>query len=203
MKDCLIIQFAKFPRLGAVKTRLQPALGQQGCYQLHIKLVNHVNGVLQTVSADHMLFLDQLGSLPAIDNIAIHTPIMLQQGEDLGARMENAMAWGLKHYQKVIIVGSDCPAITGQHYSEVMAGLENNDHVFVPAEDGGYVLIGAKKVFTPIYNKMPWGTEQVMEKTLQKLHESGEIFLLLDNLWDVDRQQDYERLINQMPSFEI
>jgi len=202
-KDCLIIQFAKFPRLGAVKTRLQGLLAEQGCYELHIKLLSHVNHVIVESGFNHVLALDKLGQLECIDEIAKHSPLLLQQGDDLGAKMQTAMNWGLKHYKKVIIVGSDCPAIETHHYESVSRALDESEQVFIPAEDGGYVLIGATKINETIYSHMPWGTSDVMQETKNRLKQQGASSACLAELWDVDRPEDYRRLIELQPSFDV
>lgn len=201
--DCLIIQFAKFPRLGAVKTRLQGLLAEQGSYDLHIKLLTHVNKTIDESGFDHVLALDKLGQLDCINSIAEQTPVLLQKGLDLGAKMQTALSWGLKKYQKVIIVGSDCPVLGADHYAKVCRSLDEYEQVFIPAEDGGYVLIAATSVNPTIFSDMPWGTGDVMAETKNRLDEQGKSYKCLAELWDVDRPEDYQKLIAINPEFSV
>ena len=202
-KDCLIIQFAKFPRLGAVKTRLQGLLTEQGSYDLHIKLLTHVNQTIEESGFNHVLALDKLGELECINSIAKQTPILLQQGHDLGAKMQAALNWGLKRYQKVVIVGSDCPVLDAEFYAKVCRTLDEYDQVFIPAEDGGYVLIAAKTINPVIFKDMPWGTGEVMTETKSRLDQQGKAYKCLAELWDVDRPEDYQRLVAINPTFNV
>jgi rSAM/selenodomain-associated transferase 1 len=197
--DCLLIQFAKFPRLGGVKTRLKSLLHDDGCFKLHLELMQRVNENLQASGIFHVLSIDQLGQDDTVNQLASHTPILLQQGDDLGQRMQHALAWGLQRAKKVIIVGSDCPVLTAKHLIEVRNTLDQHDHVFIPAEDGGYVLIASTQCFPSIFQGISWGSEEVMAQTNVKLLEGGKSVGYLPELWDIDRPDDYKRLLTVFP----
>lgn len=193
----LIIQFAKFPKHGHVKTRLQSTLGESGCYRLHQNLVQHTaKQILSTPYASVVAF-DQIKEHKLLSTLALEMPLLLQRGSDLGERMMNAFTWALSKYDRVILVGSDCPALTSDHYQLVNAQLEKQDFVFVPAEDGGYVLIACKKVLPALFKNIPWGTGQVWEQTQSAL--KGQKYGVLDQLWDVDRAEDFSRLEQTFP----
>lgn len=198
MLDCIVIQFAKFPRLGGVKTRMQPFLTPQQSLDLHIRLLTHVNRTLHESDVFEVLALDQLGEHPVIDALAVHTPIILQKGEDLGARMKNALSWGLTKAKKVIIVGSDCAALTSSHLQLVSEQLNAYSHVFIPAEDGGYVLIAATQCTNEIFGNIDWGTDKVMGQTREILTNRNVSFSEFSALWDVDRPEDYQRLLAEI-----
>ena len=192
--DCLLIQFAKFPRLGGVKTRLKPLLQDDGCFQLHLELMSCVNENLKASGIFQILSIDQLGQYDTINQLAGHTPILLQQGDDLGERMQHALAWGLQRAKKVIIVGSDCPVIKAQHLKLITEKLNSASHAFIPAEDGGYVLIACTQVLPEIFEGIAWGTEHVMQQTRDKLQQAKQSAFYAEPLWDVDRPEDYHRL---------
>ena len=199
--DCIVIQFAKFPRLGGVKTRLKPLLGDDGCYELHQQLLTQVNKNIYESGLFNVLAIDQLGEQETIQKLATQNCLLLQVGVDLGERMKNAMLWGLKRANKVIIVGSDCPVIKTPHLLEVIEKLNTAKHVFIPAEDGGYVLIACTEVLPSIFENMPWGTDQVMAKTRDKLQNAQQSARYCEPLWDVDRAEDYHRLIKFYPKW--
>lgn len=198
-----LIQFAKFPVLGNVKTRLEPLLSKQGSYDLHVKLVNHMNQVLRDSEGNPVLFLDRIGNHPSIDSIKKHTPLDVQVGEDLGEKMLNAINLALATTDKVVLVGSDCPVLSPEIIQQALNSLDNADMVFVPAEDGGYVLVGASKPNPNVFKNIPWGTGNVMEETLKVLNGDKTLFKLLEKLWDVDRPEDYERLIEWDNTFRV
>ncbi|WP_396587243.1 TIGR04282 family arsenosugar biosynthesis glycosyltransferase [Bermanella sp. R86510] len=208
--DTLIIQFAKYPKLGQVKTRMQPVLSPEQSQKLHIKLLTHTYSELHRLTDDtthYRLALDVLDSHLAIDEVVKTNEPQLgkiqQQGDSLGARMLNAMEQGLREYEKVIIVGSDCPVLSKEAVNQAILALEYAEHTFIPAEDGGYVLIGAKKIFPAIYDNMPWGTGDVLDTTKRRLELANEKAIFLDELWDVDRPEDYKRLISDKAHFEV
>ncbi len=205
MLDFIVIQFAKFPQLGRVKTRLAPDIGHEACLALHYDLLQHTHTMLkeftQSPSAMTVLFLDQLGQDDVINTIATGTPIMLQQGDDLGDKMANALAWGLTQAKKVCIVGSDCPVLSHDDLIQVLSALDESENVFIAAEDGGYVLVGASKLDITVFRYVPWGSEQVMEVTLKRVAQAQVKAKVLGPLWDVDRFADYQRLLQVIPNW--
>lgn len=208
MKKALVLQFAKQPKLGHVKTRMQPVLSPEQSVKLHIKLIRHTWQQIQSLQSDEIevrMALDSEDIHPAMDDLFTDTnrQTLLQQGADLGQRMCHAIEQGLKDYQAVLIVGSDCPAITSHSINEALLALEYADHVFIPAEDGGYVLIGAGKVFPAIFTEIPWGTDEVLSTTKKRLDLAKEKAIFLDSLWDIDRPEDYQRLIETDEAFTV
>ncbi len=205
MLDFIVIQFAKLPQLGRVKTRLAPDIGHEACLALHYDLLQYTHttlkGFTQSPSAMTVLFLDQLGQDDVVNTIATSTPIMLQQGADLGAKMANALAWGLTQAKKLCIVGSDCPVLSHNDLTQVLSALDESENVFIAAEDGGYVLVGASKLDAMVFKDVPWGSEQVMEVTLKRVAQAQVKTKVLGPLWDVDRFADYQRLLQVIPNW--
>ncbi len=81
----------------------------------------------------------------------------------------------------------------------------NNNFAFVPAEDGGYVLIAAATnepvALRRAFEGIDWGTEKVMTQTRERLRECGQTWQELAPRWDIDRPEDYERLLREQPGF--
>jgi uncharacterized protein len=67
--------------------------------------------------------------------------------------------------------------------------------VFVPAEDGGYALIGLSRNDARVFEGINWGGTEVMAQTRERLRGLGWRWHELDTLWDVDRPADYQRLL--------
>lgn len=195
--DCALALFAKAPEPGKVKTRLVPALGAVGAAELHRRLVLHTLDMAAGASpfvhlycapdTDHPFF----SACGRRGGIHLHT----QHGEDLGARMERACEALLQENHAVILIGTDAPALTVRHLvgaSEALAG--GADATFVPADDGGYALIGLTRCLGDLFDDMPWGSERVMSATRARLQRLGCRWTELEPVWDVDRPDDYERL---------
>jgi len=191
-----ILQFAKAPRAGHVKTRLEPALGEQGALELHKKLVRHTWQTLHRADvATVQLWVD---SVAESDFFSTLTPMVetlhQQQGADLGQRMMQAIGQTLAQFEQVILVGSDCPALDEGYLSQAVNALESADVVLGPASDGGYVLIGMRQLRAEVFRHINWGSDQVLMQTRARLEQSGCQWHELPERWDVDRPEDLSKL---------
>lgn len=191
-----IAVFAKAPVPGQAKTRLIPALGPEGAARLHARLVTHT---LTTASAAALgpvtLWCAPDTGHPLFDALAqrFNLTCEVQHGEDLGVRMFNAF----NHHAPdgpVLLIGTDCPALGADTLRAAAHALMNNDAVFVPAEDGGYALIGLNHPERSLFEDIPWGSGTVMSRTRDALRRAGLRWTELAPLWDVDRPEDLPRL---------
>lgn len=85
-----------------------------------------------------------------------------------------------------IIVGSDIPAISAGAIAEAFRLLGRADAVFGPASDGGYWLVGLKRVprvLTP-FASVRWSSETALADTLANLE--GKKIAFVATLSDVD-----------------
>ena len=190
---CLLIQFAREPVAGAVKTRMTPSLTPEQALDLHCELVLWTAGTLARAdlgpvevavagSATHALFEDcrALGV----------SSLVSQRGGDLGERMYNALVAGLERCERVVLVGSDCPGIDAHYLEQALGGLDQADVVLGPAVDGGYVLIGVKRVSRELFEGISWGSSKVLAETLQRLRRVNWRWSTLPPLADIDRPED-------------
>ena len=194
-----VIVFARAPRPGAVKTRLTPLLGAEGAAALHARLVERT---LETARAATFPRIELHGTPdindPFFSFCAAHFAVALaaQAGGDLGARMLAAFEAALATHRRALLLGSDCPALTARHLRQADRALrEGSDAVFVPCEDGGYALIGLQRAEARLFDGIAWGGESVMADTRTRLTGLGWRWRELDTLWDVDRPEDYRRLL--------
>ncbi|MEM8917380.1 MAG: TIGR04282 family arsenosugar biosynthesis glycosyltransferase [Pseudomonadota bacterium] len=184
-----LVLFSKFPAPGAVKTRLIPALGAAGAAALHGQLAQHCFNIISAAAktggaicevrysgAEESAFREWLG----------HDGRFLAQSEgDLGDRLRQA-AEPLPY----IFFGADTPDLNAEIILEAIAALDQHDVVIGPAEDGGYYLVGAKRELPGLFDKMPWSTADLLDKTLEYLHQIGITPGLLQTLRDCDRPED-------------
>lgn len=194
--DCLIIIFAREPVFGQVKTRLIPSLGENGATQLYIRLLDHaIANVTQsnlcpleiciTPESHENYFLDRL------DN---KFNITRQDKGHLGQRMYHAINIALKNYNKVILIGSDCPFLSKEELQQAVVALESHDMVFSPAIDGGYVLVGANKINAEVFENIEWGSEHVMRQTREILLANDISCKELSEQHDIDIEEDLKYL---------
>jgi glycosyltransferase A (GT-A) superfamily protein (DUF2064 family) len=99
------------------------------------------------------------------------------------------------HGGPMLLIGTDCPALQTAHL--VMAAdllHDGHDAVFIPAEDGGYVLVGLRQPQPRLFENIDWGSEQVMAQTRDRMAVLGLRWAEPLTLWDVDRPADLARL---------
>lgn len=195
----VVIVFAKSPQPGTVKTRLVPLLGEEGAAALHARLVKRTLETLRVASLGRV----ELHCAPDTDDpffhfCASHFGVTLQPqvAGDLGTRMCSAFASALATHACVLLLGSDCPALTARHLRQAERALkEGTDAVLAPCEDGGYALIGLRRAEPRLFDGIAWSSKNVMAETRARLTALGWRWRELETLWDVDRPEDYARLV--------
>ena len=71
--------------------------------------------------------------------------------------------------------------------------LENAEIVIGPATDGGYYLLGMKKLHEEIFKNIDWSTPKVLNQTISFCKKKHLSFFLLPELSDVDNEADLEK----------
>jgi len=123
-------------------------------------------------------------------NLEPRPVIKHQYGADLGERMHLAIAEGLGQYSAVVLIGSDCPAISSNYLRNALYALKRVDVVLGPAADGGYVLIALKKADRSVFTGIDWSTSRVLQQTRSRLQASQLSCFELPVLNDIDRPAD-------------
>ncbi|MDC0664232.1 TIGR04282 family arsenosugar biosynthesis glycosyltransferase [Marinobacter sp. SS21] len=202
----LLIQFSKWPEQGRVKTRLAPLLGDNGALQAHIKLSRLVLSRLLATGLPLHFYWDRALASPPPESTSLLSDLTragveqrFQRGRDLGARMEAALQAGLAEYSRVLIVGSDCPSVDADYVHAAQDALLDSDLVLGPSEDGGYVLIGVRRLVPGMLAGIEWGTGEVLTQTRSRAVDCGVSCRLLDTRWDVDEPEDWRRFLRQFP----
>jgi rSAM/selenodomain-associated transferase 1 len=173
-----LVVFARAPVPGRVKTRLVPLLGKKGAARLHERMLAKT---LRTAKAS-----------------GFETKLLLASSQgpgNLGERMHRAFAQALKEHERVILIGSDCPALKASDLRAAARALQKGaSAVLAPAEDGGYALIGLKRNSRRLFSRIEWGGPKVMAQTRRRLKALRWRWTELRTLWDVDRPEDVRRL---------
>ena len=115
---------------------------------------------------------------------------------DIGARMLHAFEHHFAHHADLplLLVGTDCPMLAPGHLQQAAQALVQRDVVLIPAEDGGYVLIGMRVLVPQVFESIAWSTPQVMAQTRDQLRRASVSWFELPTLWDVDEPADWRRL---------
>ncbi|MBW0149069.1 TIGR04282 family arsenosugar biosynthesis glycosyltransferase [Marinobacter arenosus] len=198
--SAILMQFAKWPEEGRVKTRLMPALGAGGALRAHVTLTLAVLDNLCATGYPVEFWWDRgLKTVPEEAEVIVRNlesaglEQKVQQGETLGDRMQAALRESLQHYSRAVVIGSDCPSVDPQYVRQAIDRLKEFDVVLGPSDDGGYVLIGASRAVPGMLDDIDWGTEDVLIQTLARMEKSGLRVSLLEPRWDVDEPEDWAR----------
>jgi len=198
-QDTVILVFAKAPIEGKVNTRLIPDIGVHAATQLQFDLLHQRLSMLFAAElcevrlmcapdTSHVCFTSCAGQYGV--------SLLKQKGDNLGQRMHQAVAQALQQYRYCVVVGTDAPALDSVQINQVIEKLhEGTAVVFIPAEDGGYVLIGVDQVYDCLFNDIDWGTERVMQQSRDQLKKNIISYEELSVCWDIDRFADYQRYL--------
>lgn len=197
MMVCRIVIIAKAPQAGTCKTRLIPALGADGAAALAAKMLRHT---VQTAITAQLGPVELCAAPSAAHPLwgQLHFPSELHwsdQGEgDLGQRMARAAERTLASGEPLLLIGSDCPALTAAHLQDAAGGLQYADASLFPTVDGGYALLGLTKMQPELFNDMPWSTAVVARLTLARLAAARLRVHIGPTLHDIDEPEDLAHL---------
>jgi rSAM/selenodomain-associated transferase 1 len=189
--------FARWPIPGEVKSRLSPALPAAMACELYRAMLEDALFACEGAGAQERLLY--WADAP-VDRRAFGDPdgvlIRSQDGPALGERL--ARAFGellIGPDDRAVAIGADCPELEPAIISEAFDLLASRDLVVGPASDGGYFLIGLRRAIPSLFEGVAWGTERVLEQTLEQATRAGLATALLDRLEDLDTPDDLVRFV--------
>ncbi len=184
-----ILVFLKYPEPGRVKTRLAADLGAEEAARFYRGCVECVLEELRTTSYEVTLcyhadwseqrFRDWLGS------DYLYRP---QSRGDLGQRLAGAFA--AFPDDRCLALGTDCPQLPGKRYGQAFEALKPGRVVIGPSRDGGYYLLGLERPSPELFEDIPWSTDQVLARTLERAEKARRTPLLLAPERDIDQEAD-------------
>jgi rSAM/selenodomain-associated transferase 1 len=198
--DNALLVVAKRPAPGQTKTRLSPPLtpsqaaGLYECFlQDTLDLIRQVPGVQPVIAylppSETTYFTD----------LAPDFELILQEGADLGARLDNALTCYLQlGYERVVIMDSDSPTLPATCLAAAFEALDEADVVLGPCDDGGYYLIGLKRPAPRLLREVQMSTSTVMVDTLALAAEEGLQVKLLPIWYDIDDVATLKRLVVEL-----
>ncbi len=193
-----LLVFAKEPEPGRVKTRLAAALGPRRAADVYVELTARTLAHAAAARDHGVVAAVELWCAPDPDSphfravaAAAGATRHRQEDGDLGARMTGAIAAALARHPAVLLVGTDCPLLDAARLAEAAALLAAHDAVLVPAEDGGYVLVGARRPLP--FAGVRWSTPHALADTAAGFDRAGIRWTAASVLWDVDDSTDLAR----------
>jgi rSAM/selenodomain-associated transferase 1 len=196
MKRHLVI-FARAPQVGRVKRRLGAEIGALKAARFYRSLLaQQIARLVKDRRWTVWLFITPDNALDHIvwrDLVPAARRQPQRQG-DLGRRMK--LPFLSLPPGPVVLVGSDIPHLRRHNIARAFALLGQHDLVFGPASDGGFWLIGAKRMRPlprTLFAGVRWSTSTTLAETLASLPRHVTT-AFADTLDDVDDAEAYRRL---------
>jgi rSAM/selenodomain-associated transferase 1 len=197
----ILSAIVKRPAAGQTKTRLVPVLSPEQAAVLSecflkdtLDLIRQVPGVRREIA-----FLPP-SEQAYFAGLAPDFGLLLQEGADLGARLDRAM----QHYLRpgdchAVIMDSDSPTLPPACLVQAFDELSNGaDVVLGPCDDGGYYLIGLKRPAPRLLRGVRMSTPRVLQDTLALAAAESLKVSLLQTWYDVDDVTGLERLRREL-----
>lgn len=189
-----LVVFARVPTLGQVKTRLAASIGPEAALAAYRELAEHTLATVAPLpDCTRVVAFTPADGAPAmrawLGDVAEYEA---QVEGDLGRRMLAAATHRFDAgAERVAIVGTDCPTLTGADVERAWAALDKADLVLGPAMDGGYWLIALRAPHAAPFRDVPWSSPDTLTDTLERAREAGLKVALLDRKADVDTVVDW------------
>ena len=204
--DKALIVFVRYPEPGKVKTRLAKETNENfACDVYKIWAENIFREVKPLKYFNNYVFYseekDEAKIIKWTNNEFVYFP---QQGNDLGERMLNAFRIVLNQQnQKAIIIGTDIPDLSKEIILEAAGALDENDIVIGPSYDGGYYLLGMKKVIPHLFQNVEWSSNSVFSSTISKARSTNLKLKELQPLHDIDTKEGLNNWLLETNNAEL
>ena len=193
---------AKAPRPGKVKTRLSPPLTPDQAAQLNICFIRdtteNIHQVTEVSNSAGVVVYTPVGDEAAFDNLLPRGFLLLgQRGDGFGERLIHACEDLFAcEFGAVCLIDSDSPTMPQASLLQAVEWLSRpgDRMVLGGSDDGGYYLIGVKRMHHQLFEQIDWSTERVLAQTLERAREIGLDAELLPAWYDVDDAATLERL---------
>ncbi len=195
--DRALIVVAKKPVPGRTKTRLCPPFTPESAAEFYRCLLLDTLALMARLEiADHTIAYTPAGAHDYFEDLAPNGfRLVSQQGDNLGERLANALAYHFElGYRQVVIMNSDGPTLPLACLDEAFSRLDRADVTLGPGHDGGYYLIGMKRLHPELFEEIDWSTERVIPQTLARCRGLGLSVHQLPEWYDVDVKADLDRL---------
>jgi uncharacterized protein len=205
---CALAVMAKAPRPGKVKTRLSPPLTPEQASELNICFIRdtteNIQHVTEKSNSAGLVAYTPVGDEAAFnDLLPSGFQLLPQRGQDFGERLlfvcQDLLAAG---FGAVCVIDSDSPTMPQEALLQAVEKLSQagDRMVLGGSDDGGYYLLGIKRLHHRLFQQIDWSTGRVFAQTLERAREISLAAELLPTWYDVDDAATLERLRQELAS---
>jgi rSAM/selenodomain-associated transferase 1 len=192
-----LIIFAREPIPGRVKTRLAATIGDVAATEVYEAMLEDVLDVSRRLGdVETVVYWDCKEETLQILAEKYACSSRRQSGGDLGQRMLAAFGEMFANGSEVCcIIGSDSPDLPLSYILEAYRLLttQQSDLVIGPSRDGGYYLLGMRRVWPQLFTSIDWGTPRVLRQSMDTADKAGIVAALLPEWYDIDTNDDLEK----------
>jgi uncharacterized protein len=190
-----LIIFTRYPTPGKVKTRLIPAVGAVGAAMFHRQMteatLDRARELRQQIPVNIAVDFDGKDRQQMADWLGTDLVYQSQGEGDLGVRMDRSISSASQDgANRVVLIGTDCPELTADILAKAFEMLIDRDLVLGGALDGGYYLIGMRHHQPELFVDIEWGTDRVLQQTIDIANRLNLSLGYLPQLTDIDRPED-------------
>lgn len=190
----MLLIFVKYPEPGKVKTRLAKNIGSENAAILYRKMAESIIYELSKLTDyKKIIFFDPPDRKKDVVGWLKFNGLSFisQEGNSLGEKMSNAFSHAFSlGAANAVVVGTDCPQIATETIEKAFEKLETSDVVIGPSYDGGYYLLGLRRLIPELFYDIDWGTNLVFDQTMKRLRRDRIKSECLEMLRDVDTVED-------------
>ena len=201
IREALVVM-ARVPSDTRGKSRLTRELGGEHLELRRALLLDTLDAVRDVEAADLFVAFEpaeSIGEMRAL--VGDSARLFPQQGDTLGDRMRNAFArLFAAGYSTVVMIGSDLPSLPTPHVAQAFQYLRDRPDALVigPASDGGYYLIGMRRLRPALFTSIPWSTADVLSTTTSIAERCGLPVSFVPPWHDVDTVDDLRRVLRDL-----
>ena len=203
--DQVLVIFTKVPLPGAVKTRLASVLSAEQAARLQsCFLVDEIRLAMTLPDVEVVVAFTPAHAEAQLRAILPEPVRLLPQREgDLGKRMAQTFSHLFEAGRDlVVLIGSDLPTLPSSILAQAFAALAQADIVLGPSTDGGYYLIGMRRLHATLFDGVAWGTSLVLAQTAERIRTLGLRSASLPVWYDVDTPDDLSFLAAHLAVLE-
>lgn len=195
MKKVIIIM-AKVPIAGTVKTRLQPFLSAEQSATLAECFLRDAVSKAKSLSNELIIAYTPVEKRDVLLTTLPNEQIFIEQkGANLGGKMFHAFEFAFtQNSDAVLMIGTDSPTFPARFITRAFEMLSETDAILGETADGGFYLIGLRKLKKEIFEAVEWSSPKTFNQTARNIENLGLKLSFLPNWYDVDTPDDLKRL---------